>query len=661
MSQRNRNVVSSPKGVGQGLIERIDKTKVRKRGRSKSVDRNYVPKGTNEVKETEPTQAKRKLFSKNNVVDTRVVSLKEKIDEIGTKQNVSADEDIDCEDQDDELRQAAEPTDDFIDVNIDGVQDEFNTDDEGDNLLNMSFNEGEDHEEETNVSHVTEKVDSEVNFRIRIPRPESFMTLQNTVPNQPNFYQQANKPQQGHEMEEYIQDIIDKRWKAKEKEMEEKFLAKYGAKTNSKATKATGGKPGIERDEELEFNSVNIIDEGLISNMNRNANTSRVKSPSDTTVYSPALKRTPERINQDIDRTLIDKISEFVESVRFSGKGDGATPRSRSIREQPIPGTSTSTQHARKPIPEQPDARTVANERIVNHEKYKTMLVAPKGNKQYYLEKPKEFAGVMNESGNLMEDDEFFHITCHVDPVLRAKIERGEFVELEKLLPRDQFCNRAEEGKLEFYNKDGHTFLAPANKEGKITNVRRWEQAFRVYATIYSKAQPHRAAEIWQYVYVINTAASSYTWENVSFYNYTFRQMMSVNPQRNWSKIFNQMWNLTMRDPIQRNSQHGYNGKFVNNQGGAQNGGKRRKKNDSCWKFNRNEPCNVASCDFEHKCSYCGNYNHSVIDCPKLRDKMGGSNRNHNNHNKFSHNHKGKPGGNGSSGSTSQTNSHAEK
>ena len=34
-------------------------------------------------------------------------------------------------------------------------------------------------------------------------------------------------------------------------------------------------------------------------------------------------------------------------------------------------------------------------------------------------------------------DDDFFHITCHIDPTLKAKIERGEYVELERLLSRD--------------------------------------------------------------------------------------------------------------------------------------------------------------------------------------------------------------------------------
>ena len=34
------------------------------------------------------------------------------------------------------------------------------------------------------------------------------------------------------------------------------------------------------------------------------------------------------------------------------------------------------------------------------------------------------------------EDDDFFHITCHIDKALREKIERGDFVELEKLIQK---------------------------------------------------------------------------------------------------------------------------------------------------------------------------------------------------------------------------------
>ena len=39
--------------------------------------------------------------------------------------------------------------------------------------------------------------------------------------------------------------------------------------------------------------------------------------------------------------------------------------------------------------------------------------------------------------GTVLTDDDFFHITCHIDSSLRTKIENGEFVDLDKLLPKD--------------------------------------------------------------------------------------------------------------------------------------------------------------------------------------------------------------------------------
>ena len=115
--------------------------------------------------------------------------------------------------------------------------------------------------------------------------------------------------------------------------------------------------------------------------------------------------------------------------------------------------------------------------------------------------------------GTGLSDDDFFHLTSHIDPLLKQKIEAGEFVDLDKLLPKDRMGtnNRySDDNRMEWVQRDGGTYLVPARKESHITNFRRWEQAFRMYATIYCGANPHRAKEIWQYISVINSAASSY-------------------------------------------------------------------------------------------------------------------------------------------------------
>ena len=143
-------------------------------------------------------------------------------------------------------------------------------------------------------------------------------------------------------------------------------------------------------------------------------------------------------------------------------------------------------------------------------------------------------------------------------------------MELEKLLLKDKFRahQQANGQRLELINHGGETFIVPADKENQINNVRRWEQAFQIYAAIYSNANPTRSAEIWQYVFVINSAASTYLWENVANYDYTFRQLMACNPGRSWANIYLQMWNLTMRDVIPRNNNAGSEQKGFNNSGG---------------------------------------------------------------------------------------------
>ena len=49
-----------------------------------------------------------------------------------------------------------------------------------------------------------------------------------------------------------------------------------------------------------------------------------------------------------------------------------------------------------------------------------------------------------------VSDDNFFHLTCHIDPNLIHKIEKGEFIELEKLLPKDKLGRNGDDNRLEW-------------------------------------------------------------------------------------------------------------------------------------------------------------------------------------------------------------------
>ena len=317
------------------------------------------------------------------------------------------------------------------------------------------------------------------------------------------------------------------------------------------------------------------------------------KSPSDTTLYAPVLKMISEgKQEQDV---LIDRISNFVESIRMED---------REARRMTTPdGRRQYPQTMRLVIsrPEQHETREADRDRtdriILEAEKFRSTVEPPKGKE--------------------LDDDDFFHLTCHIDSNMKVKIEKGEFVELERLLPKRNFYR--EDRRLEWVSKDGMTFLAPAqDKDLRITNVKKWNQAFRVYAAIYCNANPNRAGEVWQYIHTIHSAASTYIWENVAYYDHTFRQLMAERPGRSWAKNYAQMWQLALRDTINKTSgnwggshNHGGGGGAGPSNHGTPGGGKKHKdwRDNCCWRFNKIGKCDRAGCRFDNRCSYCGIWN----------------------------------------------------
>ena len=65
---------------------------------------------------------------------------------------------------------------------------------------------------------------------------------------------------------------------------------------------------------------------------------------------------------------------------------------------------------------------------------------------------------MLPDIGSGLSDDDFFHLTCFIEPSLIHKIEKGEFVELEKLLPKDRSSftrGGGSENRLEWVQRDG--------------------------------------------------------------------------------------------------------------------------------------------------------------------------------------------------------------
>ena len=230
-----------------------------------------------------------------------------------------------------------------------------------------------------------------------------------------------------------------------------------------------------------------------------------------------------------------------------------------------------------------------------------------------------QFRQILTES----QDNKYFHLTCHVKPSLCEKIENGQFVKLDRLLPKTRSQIMNDEQQMQFVNCNGVTFWIPADNNNKVTGIKKWDQAFCIYAAIYCRANPSRSAEIWQYIHIIHMALTSYAWENVAYYDYTFRQMMNEQPGRSWVKTYNQLWNLAMCKPINKYTHHNNSFAGQSNLGSNKHESSGTSWHDRCWQFNHGAKCKKWNCHYDHRCENCGSWSHNATNCPKKTDDGG--------------------------------------
>ena len=335
----------------------------------------------------------------------------------------------------------------------------------------------------------------------------------------------------------------------------------------------------------------------------------------------------PDTINDTLSQLRLISESNAQSGTRFER---GETSR----HDEPRP--STSRENGKKLQQEQMnDAKKMAERAILEAERVRARIQQPnKGeniqNIQFnnpYAQIPKckeDEIRAMRYLDN--EDDEFFHTTCHIESAIKDKIEKGKFVELDKLLQKRILQHGyKEEGRMQLINKDGVSYFVPSvDRENKIDSIKKWEQAFRVYTTIYCKANPSRAGEILQCVDIIHRAAAIFNWDNVAKYDFVFRQLMDSKPHRSWAKVYTQMWNITLNEPLKKINENS----SYNNGNSKHNNATHKKKDTYCWKYNKSTCTYGRACKFEHKCSYCGIAGHPVTNCHKKHGKKSDKTKN---------------------------------
>ena len=146
-------------------------------------------------------------------------------------------------------------------------------------------------------------------------------------------------------------------------------------------------------------------------------------------------------------------------------------------------------------------------------------------------------------------DQDYEVVANHVDEATQQKIVKGEYIDFSKLLPRNKILVE-EEGYLELIMKNGKAFWSPFSETVSISGFNHWEQAFRIYSNIYTKAYPHRASELIQYNHIIYTISLSYAWDNVYLYDKEFRLHLSKHPERSWAVILQQAYSMRLKDQL---------------------------------------------------------------------------------------------------------------
>ena len=281
---------------------------------------------------------------------------------------------------------------------------------------------------------------------------------------------------------------------------------------------------------------------------------------------------------------------------RESGCRDGRG----ETRYLPHPSTSHGHRYHNQPL------RLTAGEQseqiTKNVEKNKVRILPAKGNYD-----------VINFKDTATIDETYVIVGSHLDSITIDKIKNGDYVDFGKLISRD-WVLMEEDQRLEMINKNGKPFYVPVSEITAITSFAKWEQAFRVFSNIYSKANPHRSSELIEYNHIIHTISLSYIWDNVYLYDKDFRMHLARNPEHSWSIILQQAWSLRLKDRIHA-ALHESNG---SNAGASPSNAKDSPYN-YCKRYNKGHCSFGLSCRYNHRCSYCFKMGHSILTCRKLQ------------------------------------------
>ena len=276
------------------------------------------------------------------------------------------------------------------------------------------------------------------------------------------------------------------------------------------------------------------------SNANRNQVTKNLNIPvdtlntvSETPIYQNAVQKRISSSSEDDGLDLSDK-SYLLNSLVLDLNERTEDQRVKDTV-PPVPMVQLSTSRPRDPSPEEQAAHMVRLS-----ERAKANMLPPKG------EIPNDLNRQSGDNFRFIAqmDQDYIIVGAHIEEALQQKIIKGQYVDFSKLLPKDKLVE--DDGCMELIIKEGRSYWVPAsNAESvQISNFNKWEQAYRVFANIYTKAYPDRAGELIEYNHVIHSISHTYVWDNVYSYDKDFTLHLSRHPERSWAIILQQAWSM---------------------------------------------------------------------------------------------------------------------
>ena len=209
-----------------------------------------------------------------------------------------------------------------------------------------------------------------------------------------------------------------------------------------------------------------------------------------------------------------------------------------------------------------------------------------------------------------------------VDDGLKAKIWRGDFVDLPLLLSNSGPGGGSQ--PLALFNIDGQLCLkSQAEKPKEIFNIDKWTAAFFVFMSIYLQRHPQRAIELIKYTDVVRKLAQRFPGSGWVLYDKEFRLEQAIDPTRSWAHYDSDLFLEKLAMPVFAIQQQASRREGAPRGNSQVTQGRSSNSQKYCFNFNKGI-CNRTNCWFPHKCATCLGLGHSTMTCTSAQNKSKG-------------------------------------